>query len=84
MAIPFPAPQGGHLLGQPFTLSNLSIPVSGLLTCNCGLSDSPTLSLNGQPVQCTGCRKTYIVFVNPQNGQLQVAVTAPEAEKVPS
>lgn len=72
------------LLGQPFTISNLSIPVNALLTCNCGLSENTALTIIASaPVACPGCQKTYGVTFNPTNGQLQVVVMA-ETEKEPS
>lgn len=84
MAIPFPQPpNGGHILGQPFTLSNLSIPVNATLACNCTMPPSELQIVASAPTQCPRCRKAYIVVFNPQNGQIQVAIAA-EAPQVVS
>jgi hypothetical protein len=80
---PSPAPSGGHLLGQPFTLSNLSIPVNVTFACNCAQPPSEMQVINSAPVTCPACQKTYIVAFNPQNGQITVSL-AVEHQKVPS
>lgn len=81
-----PAPTGGHLLGQPFTLSNLSIPVNGTLTCNCAIAHGGVGTavpiVVSAPVECPSCHRTYVVQFNPSNGQLMVAMS--EAPKEPS
>lgn len=86
MATPFPTETGAHLLGQPFTISNLSIPINALLHCNCacdsGLPPADLPIIASAPVQCPHCLKTYGVTFNPQNGQLQVVVA--EADRIPS
>lgn len=74
MPIPFPPLAGGRILGQPFAVSNLSIPVNVTLTCNCALPPSELQVIASAPVQCQACRKTYIVTLNPANGQVLVAV----------
>jgi hypothetical protein len=87
MAVPFPQTNGAHLVGQPFTISNLSIPVNALLHCNCmcasGAAPAAIPIIASAPAQCPNCLKTYGVTFNPQNGQLQVAVVA-EADRIPS
>jgi len=74
MARPFLSPPpGGHLLGQPCTLANLSLPVNATLTCNCGASDDTTMHVVASaPVQCPGCHKVYVLSFNPANGQVAV------------
>jgi hypothetical protein len=82
MAIPFPQ-TGGHILGQPFSLSDVTLPVSATLTCNCAQPPSPLSIVASAPAQCPACRKTYVVAFNPQNGQLTIAI-AVESDQVPS
>jgi hypothetical protein len=67
-------PAGVPILGQPFTLAHLTLPVNGLLTCNCVVPGVPLHILASAPVTCPGCQKTYLVAFNPQNGQLTVAM----------
>ncbi len=83
MSIPVPAPNGGHIIGQPFTLSNVSIPVNAMLTCNCLPNGEQLQILASAPAQCPMCQKTYIVALNPQNGQLTVAIAVTD-QKDPS
>jgi hypothetical protein len=71
------------LIGQPFTLANLSMPISGTLTCNCGGPDTALVIVASAPVTCPCCHKTFVVAFNPQNGQLTVAIGHLE-EKDPS
>jgi hypothetical protein len=73
---------GGHLVGQPFTVSNLTFPVNVTLTCNCAIPSSDLYIVNSAPVTCPACQKVYLVAFNPQNGQLNVAIAA-EGPKVP-
>lgn len=84
MTVPFkapaPAPAGAHILGQPFTLSNISIPVNATLTCNCAQPPSVLAIAAGAAVKCPVCQKTYAVVFNPQNGQIMVAMTAEESK----
>lgn len=76
----FPAavPSGGHIVGQPFTLSNLCMPVSASFACNCAQPPSEMTIVNSSPVTCPSCGRTYIVAFNPQNGQLTVAMSEPQ------
>jgi len=62
------------LIGQPFTLANISIPINGTLTCNCGGPDTVLGVVASAPVTCPCCHKTFVVAFNPQNGQLTVAI----------
>jgi len=79
---PFPGapPTGGHIIGQPFSVSNLSIPVSALFTCNCVPGNAPVAVVNSAPVTCPACTKTYVLGLNPQTGQLMVGMTEPAAK----
>jgi hypothetical protein len=81
MARPFEQ-GGGHLLGQPFSLSNVTLPVNATFTCNCLQPPSEMQVVASAPVRCQACQKTYVVAFNPQNGQLTIAVAV--EDKVPS
>jgi hypothetical protein len=83
LQFPSAPPAGGHILNQPFTLSNLSIPVNVTFACNCAQPPSEMQVINSAPVTCLACAKTYIVAFNPQNGQITVSL-AVEHQKVPS
>jgi hypothetical protein len=77
-------PTGGHVIGQPFTLTNLSMPVNATLTCNCAVPFSEMTVVSSAPVTCPACQQTYIVVFNPQSGQIVVAKAQVEEPKVPS
>lgn len=70
------------IIGQPFTLSDLSLPVNCVVACNCTIPAVPLAVIASAFVTCPGCRKTYRVTFNPQNGQVEVAMALPEPEKV--
>lgn len=84
--VPFQAPAGTPLIGQPFSILSVGVPMNLTLTCNCGAVDArPVLTVNlSAPVACPHCQKVYNAFFNPQNGQIQMLVGLPEAEQVPS
>jgi len=84
--IPFQAPADTPLVGQPFTLLTVGVPMNLTLTCNCGAPEArPTLTIVlSAPVTCPQCGRTYSAFFNPQNGQIQMNVGLPQAEQVPS
>lgn len=83
-----PPSHGAHLVGQPFTLSNLSVPVNALLSCNCACVHGgvPTNIpiIGSAPAECPSCRTIYVVGFNPQNGSILIAMTKPEPERMPS
>jgi hypothetical protein len=81
--IPATFPQHGHILGQPFTLSGLSLPVNVTVTCNCAQPPSEIVILASAPARCPACQKTYLVAFNPQTGQVTVGIQAAD-QQVPS
>ncbi len=81
--VPFKAPAGVAIIGQPFTVSNLSMPVSCLFTCNCAQPPSELPIVNSAPVTCPACQSTWMVTFNPTNGQIMVA-KATDINKVAS
>lgn len=82
MAQPTPFERAA-LVGQPFTLANISMPVNCTITCNCAQPPSEMTILNSTPAKCPACQKTYVVAFNPTNGQIMVAM-AVEDQKVAS
>lgn len=86
--IPFQAPAGTPLVGQPFTIVTIGIPMNLTLICNCprldDTSERPVLAIIlSAPVACPSCGKTYSAFFNPQNGQTVMNIQVPPAEQVP-
>lgn len=69
------------LVGQPFTLENVSMPVNALLTCKCVLPGTPLQVIASAPVTCPFCKKVYVLVFNPQNGQLAVGMGDPADNK---
>lgn len=77
-------PSGGHILNQPFTIAELSIPINCMFTCNCAPEGAPMPVVGSAPVTCALCEKTYRVTINPANGQIAVMIMTPKMDKVPS
>jgi hypothetical protein len=84
--VPFQAPAGTPILGQPFTIRTVGVPINMTLTCNCrDAADRPVLTvLLSAPVACPSCGKQYSAFFNPQNGQIQMVIGLPGTAQVPS
>ena len=84
--IPFQAPAGTPLVGQPLTVLSVGVPINMTLTCNCTTdADRAVLVINlSTPVTCPVCGKQYNALFNPQNGQIAMQVGLPAAEQVPS
>jgi hypothetical protein len=84
--LPFAAPAGTPIVGQPFTVTTIGIPMNMGLTCNCG-GDAEHTKVDIQmsvAATCQSCGKVYNAIFNPQNGQVQMSVGVPAVEKVPS
>jgi len=72
------------ILGQPFTIVALSVPVNAQVRCNCGGAETDVAILLSVPAACPSCRKVYYVAINPATQQVEVAMSLPEETKVPS
>jgi hypothetical protein len=86
--IPFrtPPPSGGHIVGQPFTMTHCGVPMNLTLTCNCGGEGDRTVNIVGSvPATCPGCAKVYNALFNPSTNQIEMQIGVPsDAQKVPS
>jgi hypothetical protein len=84
--LPFQAPSaaGAHIVGQPFTVVSLGVPMNMNLTCNCGGPETAVAIVNSVPAACPGCGKVYNAIFNPQNGQIQMSVGVPGKETIPA
>jgi len=84
--IPFQAPAGTPLIGQPFSILTVGVPMNMTLTCNCGAADErPVLVVQMSAFAvCPTCRKQYSAFFNPQTGQTHMVINAPADEGVPA
>lgn len=81
---PFQAPAGTPIVGQPFTVKTLGVPMNMTLTCNCGGPDTDVAIAMSVPAACPSCGKVYNALFNPQNGQIAMQVGVPAEKKVPS
>jgi hypothetical protein len=76
------------IVGQPFTLTAIYLPVNATVRCNCACAvggvDTVVQILLSVPAACPSCRRIYNAFFNPQTGQVQFQVSVPQAEQVPS
>ena len=83
--IPFPmASPGTPIIGQPFTITSVWMPVHATLTCNCGGEHTQVSIVGSQPGQCSSCKKTYNALFNPTNGKIELQIGVPKVEQVPS
>lgn len=83
MAIPFPTPppQGGHIIGQPFTIVGAAVPMNLKMTCNCAIGDAHEIEIkNSIAAVCPGCRKTYNAMFNPSTLKVEMHIGVPEPE----
>ncbi len=74
--IPFPTAPGVPIVGQPFTLQAFFIPVTAVVTCNCGGADTTIRIVLSAPAACPSCGRQIGVSFNPRTGQLEVAIVA--------
>lgn len=85
--LPFHAPAGTPLVGQPFTVLKVGVPMNLVLKCNCTPQGTEVTIVGSQPAPCSSCGKVYNAVFNPtapQNQQIQMHIQVPEPEKVPS
>lgn len=71
------------LVGQPFQILTIGIPVNGTIRCNCGGDSEHTIVtiVNSSPAACSRCRKVYHLVFNPMNGKLNVQIGIPETKE---
>lgn len=81
---PIGVPGGMPIVGQPFTVKTLGVPMNMSLTCNCGGADVDVVIIASVSAACPSCRKVYNAIFNPQNGQIQMQIGVPAAEQVPA
>ena len=72
------------IVGQPFTLVKVEIPVNATLTCNCGGDHTNVEIVASAPTACASCGKTYLPLFNMATGQLQIQISVPKTEGQPS
>jgi hypothetical protein len=82
--LPFAAPAGTPIVGQPFTLKTVGIPMNATLSCNCGGADTEVTILLSAPAACPSCGTMYGLFFNPQTMQVCMNMVKPQPEGVPS
>ncbi len=84
--VPFRAPAGTPLVGQPLSVLSVGIPMNMTFTCNCGeATDRPVLTIAlSVPVACPRCGRLYNALFNPQNNQIMMQMQLPGTEQVPS
>ena len=83
--IPFAPPANTPIVGQPFTLRSILIPVTASLTCNCGLGDDTTITIvSSAGATCPGCGRVWNVAFNPTTNKLEFSMALPGIEQVPS
>jgi len=71
-----------HIVGQPFTLIGIGVPVNAILTCNCGAPEDVARVEIKMSVgaACQSCRRVYNALFNPQTGKIEFQMTIPKPE----
>lgn len=82
--IPFRQSGGEHILGQPFAVLTVWVPVTMTLTCNCGGEDTTVTIAQSTPGACPSCQRKFNAVFNPTNQQIQVQMEAIGPDKEPS
>lgn len=81
--IKFPQTNAPHIVGQPFTVNAVSVPMNMKLTCNCG-GESVTVEIIASIVTpCPSCGRFYNAIFNPTNGQIEMQIATPQT-RIPS
>jgi hypothetical protein len=75
-----------HLVGQPFTLLALGVPMNAVLTCNCGApADAAKVEIKmSVAAECPSCKRIYNALFNPQSGKVEFQMAMPKPEGEPS
>jgi hypothetical protein len=80
--VAFPAPASTPIVGQPFTLLSILIPVSAAITCNCGQSGDTRINTTINIVlsagaTCPACHRVWNVAFNPTTNKLEFTMALP-------
>ncbi len=78
-----PQPSNVPIIGQPFSLTSISIPVNATGICHCGGPDTTIVVILSTPAACPSCGKIFTIAYNPANQQVAVGMSLPE-QKEPS
>lgn len=81
-AHPFQAAPGAHILGQPFTVTKINVPVTCEVTCNCVPGNTPIPVTLGTLFTCPACGHTFQTGAIPKD--MQVLIARVSEDKVPS
>lgn len=79
-----PFPSTTPIVGQPFTVKSLGVPMNMQLTCNCGGADTEVAIVGSVSSACPSCRRVYNAIFNPQTGEINMQIGVPADEKEPS
>ena len=78
-ALPFHAPAGVPIVGQPCAITSAYIPLNVNVTCLClGGDGTPLVIVGSVAVTCPHCQKSYNAFQPPANIQMQIDLPKPQ------
>ena len=77
---------GVPIVGQAYTFTNGTVPVTGQLTCNCRVPGTVLPVVASAPVTCPQCHKTLVAVLPlpPGSQVLILQVAGPEDQKAAS
>lgn len=82
---PLPFPASTPIVGQPFTLLSILIPVTAAIRCNCGGAGDTTITIVlSSGATCPACARVWNVAFNPTTQKLEFTMALPGTEQVPS
>lgn len=84
MMPPILTPPGARLVGQPFSISRVSLPVTMTLHCNCSATPTTIEIVNSAAATCPTCQIEYTATFNPLVGKLDIQAVRPAKDEVPS
>ena len=77
-----PVAQAIPVIGQPFTLEAVSVPMHARIRCNCGGTDALVEIVQSVAAPCPSCGRQFNVTYNPVEQKVNVQMLVPKVEPI--